>query len=82
MDRTLNFVNFKIVKGHGQKHLGCNFGGPFSLPQWSFKKKSVECSVHLYSSPILGLKVLIELHAAPGSQNGFDNSGRMGPIGM
>ena len=29
----------------------------------------------------LGLKVLIDLHAAPGSQNGFDNSGRMGPIG-
>ena len=30
----------------------------------------------------VGLKVLIDLHAAPGSQNGFDNSGRMGPIGM
>ena len=29
----------------------------------------------------LKLKVLIDLHAAPGSQNGFDNSGRMGPIG-
>ena len=29
----------------------------------------------------LGVKVLIDLHAAPGSQNGFDNSGRMGPIG-
>ena len=29
----------------------------------------------------LGLKVLLDIHAAPGSQNGFDNSGRMGPIG-
>ena len=29
----------------------------------------------------LGLKVMFDLHAAPGSQNGFDNSGRMGPIG-
>lgn len=29
----------------------------------------------------LNLKVLLDLHAAPGSQNGFDNSGRMGPIG-
>ena len=28
----------------------------------------------------LGLKVLIDLHAAPGSQNGFDNSGKRGPI--
>jgi len=27
-----------------------------------------------------GLKVLLDLHGAPGSQNGFDNSGRAGPI--
>jgi glucan 1,3-beta-glucosidase len=27
-----------------------------------------------------GLKVLLDLHGAPGSQNGFDNSGRRGPI--
>lgn len=27
-----------------------------------------------------GLKVMIDLHGAPGSQNGFDNSGRFGPI--
>ncbi|ORY75356.1 glycoside hydrolase superfamily [Leucosporidium creatinivorum] len=26
------------------------------------------------------LRVLIDLHGAPGSQNGFDNSGRQGPI--
>ncbi|MCJ1299167.1 exo-1,3-beta-glucanase [Hypocenomyce scalaris] len=26
------------------------------------------------------LKVLIDLHGAPGSQNGFDNSGRYGPV--
>lgn len=26
------------------------------------------------------LKVMIDLHGAPGSQNGFDNSGRLGPI--
>ncbi|KAJ1623212.1 glycoside hydrolase superfamily [Pavlovales sp. CCMP2436] len=26
----------------------------------------------------LGFKVLVDLHAAPGSQNGFDNSGRVG----
>jgi glucan 1,3-beta-glucosidase len=28
----------------------------------------------------IGLKVLVDLHGAPGSQNGFDNSGRRGPI--
>lgn len=28
-----------------------------------------------------GLKVLIDLHGAPGSQNGFDNSGRKGAVG-
>ncbi|KAJ5179509.1 Glycoside hydrolase superfamily [Penicillium capsulatum] len=27
-----------------------------------------------------GLKVIVDLHGAPGSQNGFDNSGRRGPI--
>jgi glucan 1,3-beta-glucosidase len=30
----------------------------------------------------LGLAVLIDLHTGPGSQNGFDNSGRRGPVGM
>jgi len=28
-----------------------------------------------------GIKVMIDLHGAPGSQNGFDNSGRRGGIG-
>ncbi|KAK5134041.1 hypothetical protein LTR08_007046 [Meristemomyces frigidus] len=28
-----------------------------------------------------GIKVMIDLHGAPGSQNGFDNSGRRGSIG-
>lgn len=27
-----------------------------------------------------GLKVMIDLHGAPGSQNGFDNSGKKGPL--
>lgn len=27
-----------------------------------------------------GVKVMLDLHGAPGSQNGFDNSGRLGPI--
>ncbi|KAI9735756.1 MAG: exo-1,3-beta-glucanase [Claussenomyces sp. TS43310] len=28
----------------------------------------------------LGLKVMLDLHGAPGSQNGFDNSGRLGDV--
>lgn len=28
----------------------------------------------------LGMKILVDLHAAPGSQNGKDHSGRIGPI--
>ncbi len=28
----------------------------------------------------IGLKILLDLHGAPGSQNGFDNSGRRGDI--
>ncbi|KAI4144357.1 MAG: hypothetical protein L6R39_004213 [Caloplaca ligustica] len=27
-----------------------------------------------------GLKIMLDLHGAPGSQNGFDNSGRYGPV--
>ncbi|ESZ99005.1 glucan 1,3-beta-glucosidase precursor [Sclerotinia borealis F-4128] len=27
-----------------------------------------------------GLKVILDVHGAPGSQNGFDNSGRKGPV--
>ncbi|OJJ86403.1 glucan 1,3-beta-glucosidase, partial [Aspergillus glaucus CBS 516.65] len=27
-----------------------------------------------------GLQVIVDLHGAPGSQNGFDNSGRRGPV--
>jgi len=28
----------------------------------------------------IGLKILLDLHGAPGSQNGFDNSGRRGDV--
>lgn len=28
-----------------------------------------------------GLKILVDLHGGPDSQNGYDNSGRLGPIG-
>ena len=45
----------------------------------------VECSKYLdfafEQSAKHGLKVLLDLHAAPGSQNGMDHSGRSGELG-
>jgi aryl-phospho-beta-D-glucosidase BglC (GH1 family) len=29
---------------------------------------------------LLGLRVILDLHGAPGSQNGMDHSGRRGPV--
>jgi glucan 1,3-beta-glucosidase len=37
--------------------------------------------VNEWAAP-LGLKVLLDMHTAVGSQNGFDNSGRRGPINL
>ncbi|RIB13668.1 Glycoside Hydrolase Family 5 protein [Gigaspora rosea] len=56
---------------------------------WTFEKKPSEPFVMGGFKYLLeavrwakkyGLKVIIDLHGAPGSQNGFDNSGRYGPI--
>jgi glucan 1,3-beta-glucosidase len=48
---------------------------PFvSGPQWPYLLRA------LGWCKSLGLKVLIDLHGAPGSQNGFDNSGRRGDV--
>ncbi len=48
------------------------------------EKPYVECSRHirfaLDQAQQNGLKVLLDLHGAPGSQNGWDHSGRSGPI--
>ncbi|QRV80907.1 Cellulase (glycosyl hydrolase family 5 protein) [Ceratobasidium sp. AG-Ba] len=47
-------------------------GEPYIQGQFPYLCKAVEwASKH-------GVKVLIDLHGAPGSQNGFDNSGRAG----
>jgi hypothetical protein len=35
---------------------------------------------HYVRARSLNLEVWLDLHAAPGSQNGFDNSGRLGPL--
>ena len=47
---------------------------PFVSGSWPYLVRALNWAQQL------GLKVLIDLHGAPGSQNGFDNSGRRGPI--
>ncbi|MCO5549751.1 hypothetical protein L7F22_003224 [Adiantum nelumboides] len=42
--------------------------------QYSYLKKAIGWARNH------GLKVMIDLHGAPGSQNGFDNSGKKGPL--
>lgn len=42
--------------------------------QYSYLKKAVGWARNH------GLKVIVDLHGAPGSQNGFDNSGKKGPL--
>ncbi|KAM5463373.1 putative glucan 1,3-beta-glucosidase [Microsporum audouinii] len=48
-------------------------GEPFVQGQVDMLDAAIDWARHS------GLKVMIDLHGAPGSQNGFDNSGRLGP---
>ncbi|OAX82459.1 hypothetical protein ACJ72_03191 [Emergomyces africanus] len=49
-------------------------GEPYIQGQISYLDKAIKWAKES------NLKVVIDLHGAPGSQNGFDNSGRRGPI--
>ncbi|OJD16323.1 hypothetical protein AJ78_03492 [Emergomyces pasteurianus Ep9510] len=49
-------------------------GEPYIQGQVSYLDKAIRWAKES------NLKVVIDLHGAPGSQNGFDNSGRRGPI--
>ncbi|KAJ9060170.1 hypothetical protein DSO57_1033759 [Entomophthora muscae] len=80
-----NFVtdnDFRILKGAGINHVRIPVG------YWAFNKTREEPFVdgsleHLVRGVRLakkyGIKALIDIHCAPLSQNGFDNSGRTGP---
>jgi glucan 1,3-beta-glucosidase len=50
------------------------YNEPFVFGAWEHVLRVVRLAGEL------GLKVLVDLHDVPGSQNGFDNSGRRGPI--
>ncbi|RAQ42562.1 glucan 1 [Aspergillus flavus] len=69
-DAGLNHVRIPI----GYWALGPLEGDPYVDGQLEYLDKAVEWA------GAAGLKVLIDLHGAPGSQNGFDNSGRRGAI--
>ncbi|KAJ1675171.1 hypothetical protein EV182_001785 [Spiromyces aspiralis] len=49
-------------------------GEPYVDGQAEYIEKAIKWSASA------GLKVILDLHGVPGSQNGFDNSGRRGPI--
>lgn len=58
--------------------------GKKTLNAFSWLNDSLACRFYLKRllgwCNEIGLKVLIDLHGAPESQNGFDNSGRRGPV--
>ncbi|CAG8693201.1 20852_t:CDS:2, partial [Cetraspora pellucida] len=75
--------DIKKLASYGLNHLRIPVG------YWSFEKKSTEPFImdgfHYLLKAVrwakkYGMKVIIDLHGAPGSQNGFDNSGKRGPI--
>lgn len=77
-------TDFFTIKSYGLNHVripigywafDISKGEPYVQGQFEYLKSAVMWAKKA------GLKVMIDLHGAPGSQNGFDNSGRMGNIG-
>ena len=67
----LNFVRIPI----GYWAIIPNEGDPYVQGAYGFLAKALDWAKSH------GLMVIIDLHGAPGSQNGFDNSGQRGNIG-
>ncbi|CAG8472007.1 1326_t:CDS:2 [Dentiscutata erythropus] len=75
--------DIKKLASYGLNHIRIPVG------YWAFEKKPSEPFVMGAFQYLLkairwakkyGLKVTVDLHGAPGSQNGYDHSGRRGPI--
>lgn len=72
--------DFRWIAGHGLNAVRLPVG------YWALEAPApyVECArfidLALNQSEQNGLKLLLDLHGAPGSQNGWDHSGRIGPI--
>ncbi|KAH9458603.1 hypothetical protein Pst134EB_010901 [Puccinia striiformis f. sp. tritici] len=77
-------ADFHTIKSFGLNHVripigywafDVSGGEPYVQGQFDYLLQAVGWSRNA------GLKVLIDLHGGPGSQNGFDNSGKRGAIG-
>ncbi|KAF2502528.1 glycoside hydrolase [Lophium mytilinum] len=75
--------DFQQIASHGLNHVRIPIGywsvipidgEPYVQGAYDVLGKSLDWAAGA------GLKVMIDLHGAPGSQNGFDNSGRLGAI--
>jgi glucan 1,3-beta-glucosidase len=85
-DTFVTEPDFARMKSYGLNHVRIPIGywgvpgimnltEPFATGQYPYLLKAVGWAQKY------GLKVIVDLHGAPASQNGFDNSGRMGKIG-
>jgi len=70
-DVGLNFIRIPI----GYWSVAPVDGDPYVQGAYEWLAKSLDWAAGA------GLKVMIDLHGAPGSQNGFDNSGKLGEVG-
>ncbi|KAF9887817.1 exo-1,3-beta-glucanase [Aspergillus nanangensis] len=75
--------DFNNIAAAGMNHVRIPIGywavdplpeAPYVNGQLDFLDKAIEWAREA------GLKVVVDLHGAPGSQNGFDNSGKKGPV--
>lgn len=66
----LNFVRIPV----GYWSIAPLEGDPYIQGAWAWLQRGCDWAQSA------GLKVMIDLHAAPGSQNGFDNSGEEGDV--
>jgi len=79
-ERFITADDFRWIRDHGLNAVRLPVG------YWALEapKPFVECSrfidFALDQCQGNGLKLLLDLHGAPGSQNGWDHSGRSGPI--
>ncbi|KAK4701344.1 glucan 1,3-beta-glucosidase, partial [Phenoliferia sp. Uapishka_3] len=70
-DAGLNHVRIPI----GYWAFDISAGEPYVQGQYPFLLQAVDWCQNA------GLRVIVDVHGAPGSQNGFDNSGRRGTVG-
>lgn len=82
-DTWITEDDFSTIASYGLNHvripigywaLDTSKGEPYPQGQYPYLKQAVEWAKKR------NLKVMIDIHGAPGSQNGFDNSGRRGSV--